>query len=167
MTQTEALKLALDKKAENALELGLDYEPENTLHWHALNYRTAPTQNAQKMFAALEKFVEDAIKEALAQQCVCGEPDSAGTHRTDGPCFAPQPEHDIDELCAKHNKIGYKHGYRAGKADEREKQSKASLSQPLVGTLLYLFREWKEDHLSQHNYIEAIEAIMDAHGIKE
>ena len=66
-TQTEALKLALDKKADNARELGLDYEPENTLHWHALNYRTAPTQNAQAMFEALEKFVEAAIKEALAQ----------------------------------------------------------------------------------------------------
>ena len=67
MTEREALKLALDKKAENARELGLDYEPENTLHWHALNYRTAPTQNAQKMFDALEKFVETAIKKALAQ----------------------------------------------------------------------------------------------------
>ena len=42
------------------------YEPENTLHWHALNYRTAPTQNAQAMFEALEKFVEKAIKEALS-----------------------------------------------------------------------------------------------------
>jgi hypothetical protein len=48
---------ALDEKAKNACELGLDYEPENTLHWHALNYRTAPTQNAQAMFEALEKFV--------------------------------------------------------------------------------------------------------------
>jgi hypothetical protein len=26
----------------------------------------------------------------LAQQCICGEPNSAGTHRTDGPCLAPQ-----------------------------------------------------------------------------
>ena len=63
----EALKLALDKKAENARELGLDYEPENTLHWHALNYRTAPTQNADKMFKALEKFVKNSIKEGLTQ----------------------------------------------------------------------------------------------------
>ena len=53
MTQTEAL----ERKAENARELGLDYDPENTLHWHALNYRTAPVQNAQAMFEALEKFV--------------------------------------------------------------------------------------------------------------
>ena len=29
-------------------------------------------------------------EKALAQQCVCGEPNSAGTHRTDGPCLAPQ-----------------------------------------------------------------------------
>jgi hypothetical protein len=27
---------------------------------------------------------------------------------------------DLDELCAKHNKIGYKQGYRAGQLDERE-----------------------------------------------
>jgi hypothetical protein len=27
---------------------------------------------------------------------------------------------DLDELCAKHNKIGYKHGYRAGQLDERD-----------------------------------------------
>ena len=25
--------------------------------------------------------------------------------------------------------------------------------------LLWLFQEWKEDHLSQYNYIEAVEAI--------
>jgi len=27
---------------------------------------------------------------------------------------------DLDELCAKHNKIGYKQGYRAGQLDERD-----------------------------------------------
>jgi len=43
--QWQKSQTALDKKAENARELGLDYEPENTLHWHALNYRTASTQN--------------------------------------------------------------------------------------------------------------------------
>lgn len=32
-----------------------------------------------------------AIREALAEQCVCGEPDTFGTHRTDGPCLAEQP----------------------------------------------------------------------------
>lgn len=32
----------------------------------------------------------------------------------------PQPKVDVDELCARHNKIGYKQGYRAGQADERE-----------------------------------------------
>ena len=30
----------------------------------------------------------------LAQQCVCGDPNSAGEHRTDGPCLAPQPEQE-------------------------------------------------------------------------
>lgn len=59
----DQIQAALDKKAENARELGLDYEPENTLHWHALNYRTALTQNAQAMFEALEKFVETCIKQ--------------------------------------------------------------------------------------------------------
>jgi len=57
---------ALDRKAENARELGLDYEPENTLHWHALNYRTAPTQNAQAMFEALERFVAQPEPEPVA-----------------------------------------------------------------------------------------------------
>jgi hypothetical protein len=32
-----------------------------------------------------------AIREALADQCVCGEPDTPGTHRTDGPCLAEHP----------------------------------------------------------------------------
>ena len=32
-----------------------------------------------------------AIREALAERCVCGEPDTPGTHRTDGPCLAEQP----------------------------------------------------------------------------
>ena len=47
-------------------------------------------------------------KEALmsfqdgAQQCVCGEPNTAGTHRTDGPCLAPQPEQEsVEDLQAK------------------------------------------------------------------
>ena len=71
-----AIKEALAKeKALQALHnenerLGLykdAYGVEDTLHWHALNYRTAATQNAQAMFEALEKFVENAIKEALAQ----------------------------------------------------------------------------------------------------
>lgn len=35
-----------------------------------------------------------AIDKVLAQQCVCGEPNSSGIHRTDGPCLAPQPEQE-------------------------------------------------------------------------
>ena len=31
--QWQKSQTALDKKAENARDLGLDYEPENTLHW--------------------------------------------------------------------------------------------------------------------------------------
>lgn len=48
-----------------------------------------------------------AIKEALAQQCVCGEPNSAGTHRTDGPCLAPQrtwvglTKEEVSEIAAQ------------------------------------------------------------------
>jgi hypothetical protein len=33
------------------------YGEENTLHWYALNYRTAATQHAHGMFEELEKFV--------------------------------------------------------------------------------------------------------------
>jgi len=40
-------------------------DPENTLHWHALNYRTASTQNAQEMFEKLEKFVEIKVAQAV------------------------------------------------------------------------------------------------------
>lgn len=35
----------------------------------------------------------------------------------------------------------------------------------LTDALLHLFQEWKEDHLSQSNYIDAIEQIKAAHGI--
>ena len=27
----------------------------------------------------------------MAKHCVCGEPNTPGTHRTDGPCLAEQP----------------------------------------------------------------------------
>lgn len=46
-------------------------------------------------------------------------------------------------------------------------QQRKPLDESLVGTLLYLFQEWKEDHLSQSNYIDCIEGIKAAHGIKE
>jgi hypothetical protein len=38
---------------------------------------------------------------------------------------------------------------------------------PLTDVLLHLFQEWKEDHLSQSNYIDAVAQIKAAHGIKE
>ena len=37
-----------------------------------------------------------AIREALAERCVCGEPDTPGTHRTDGPCLAEPPAQQQD-----------------------------------------------------------------------
>jgi hypothetical protein len=70
--QWQKSQTALDKKAENARELGLDYEPENTLHWHALNYRSASIQNAQAMFEALEKFVAKQEQRSVSEQL--GEP---------------------------------------------------------------------------------------------
>jgi hypothetical protein len=81
MTKDEALRLALEAlknaywptdsdllpahnikecaEAITAIKAALEakYEPENTLHWHALNYRTASVQNAHAMFEALENFV--------------------------------------------------------------------------------------------------------------
>jgi NTP pyrophosphatase (non-canonical NTP hydrolase) len=70
-------KMVADKVSR---ELGLNYEDqetieieyrlkaqeddvENTLHWHALNYRTALTENAQEMFEALENYVREKINE--------------------------------------------------------------------------------------------------------
>ena len=44
-------------------------------------------------------------------------------------------------------------------------QQRKPLEEPLVGALLYLFQEWKEDHLSQSNYIDCVEGIKAAHGI--
>ena len=32
-------------------------EEEDSLHWHALNYRTASTQNAHEMWLRLEAYV--------------------------------------------------------------------------------------------------------------
>jgi len=65
--QQEALRLALE-----ALENWWEFDPEN---W-------GDTDN---------KAIT-AIREALAEQCVCGDPDTPGTHRTDGPCLAEQHE---------------------------------------------------------------------------
>lgn len=64
--QTEALKLALEL---------LDKQWQCTQVWSL--------EEAQD--------VADNIREALADQCVCGEPDTPGTHRTDGPCLAEPP----------------------------------------------------------------------------
>jgi len=76
-TRYHFAKMVADKVSR---ELGLNYEDqetieieyrlkaqeddvENTLHWHALNYRTALTENAQEMFEALENYVREKINE--------------------------------------------------------------------------------------------------------
>jgi hypothetical protein len=51
---------------EYQLTVKQEEQEENSLHWHALNYRTASTQNAHEMFLALENYVlerEQRIKE--------------------------------------------------------------------------------------------------------
>lgn len=51
------------------------------------------------------------------------------------------------ELFGYHNKVGYKHGYRSGILSEQQK----------INHLMFLFQEWKEDHMSQSQYIECVE----------
>ena len=51
------------------------------------------------------------------------------------------------ELFGYHNKVGYKHGYNSGRFSEKQK----------INHLLFLFQEWKEDHMSQSRYIECVE----------
>lgn len=80
--QWQKSQTALDQKAENARKLELNYEEQNMieieyelkaqeeedLHWHALNYRTASTENAQAMFEALENYVRKKINENNQEQ---------------------------------------------------------------------------------------------------
>ncbi len=51
----------------------------------------------------------------------------------------PQPKVDVDELCARHNKIGYKQGYRAGQADAREEAEK---QEPVAYVPYGVFDAW-------------------------
>ena len=87
--QTEALKLALE-----ALEESLGYVQEEAENAQRL-YGQYPARQARiqglKDDARKHMDAITAIREALAEQCVCGEPDTLGTHRTDGPCLAEQP----------------------------------------------------------------------------
>jgi hypothetical protein len=48
---------ALEEYCDSLAQPEQQFNFEKTLHWHALNYRTATTQNAEKMFEALERFV--------------------------------------------------------------------------------------------------------------
>lgn len=65
-------------RVEQALKLALA--------WVADTAKYIPTTYDRKGMALYA-----ILKEALAKQCVCGEPDTPGTHRTDGPCLAEQP----------------------------------------------------------------------------
>lgn len=65
-----------DKKTE-ALRLALE-----ALEYISSHYMSLPKIGCMALAA---------VEEALAEQCVCGEPDTPGTHRTDGPCLAEQP----------------------------------------------------------------------------
>ena len=40
----------------------------DSLHWHALNFRTAATEHADAMWQELEAFVERQIAAALARE---------------------------------------------------------------------------------------------------
>lgn len=94
----EALKLALE--ALGSCSAG-DYSTGHVIHpsfdadavnkaieaIDALSEQTYP----DNFIHALMYDVAKRDSEALAEQCVCGEPDTPGTHRTDGPCLAEQP----------------------------------------------------------------------------
>lgn len=68
-------------------------QTEALKHLKAITEAFGPDEGIELDQKAWSKL-HAAIKEALAQQCVCGEPNGAGTHRTDGPCLAPQPEQE-------------------------------------------------------------------------
>ena len=48
-------------------------------------------ENAQANFGEWWPEAITALREALAEHCVCREPNTPGTHRTDGPCLAERP----------------------------------------------------------------------------
>ena len=66
MTTTEAMKLVLE-----ALENAED--------------------QLAKPYSTGARYAITALREALAEHCVCGEPNTPGTHRTDGPCLVERP----------------------------------------------------------------------------
>lgn len=92
-------------KTKEALRLALEALGKVTKEMLALKDELAergarPTTNVfhQRLWDSSFKAYTDtalpaatAIREALADQCVCGEPDTPGTHRTDGPCLAEHP----------------------------------------------------------------------------
>ena len=83
--QTEALKLAMDALEETLRTL----DDENAKPGGAIS-DTIWYSEHETLFDYIAAQIT-AIREALAERCVCGEPDTPGTHRTDGPCLAEQP----------------------------------------------------------------------------
>ena len=75
-----------------------------------------------------------AIREALANKCVCGEPDTPGTHRTDGPCLAEQsaeiPQSITCPFCESQHVPGWLHDYNM---DRMKKPANANAGKPWVG----------------------------------
>ena len=79
---------------------------------------------------------------------ICDDPD----------CDVPYDDHDGITWCS----------HRLDKTDVKYVLAKDKPQRkPLTDALFHLFQEWKEDHLSQHNYIEAVERLKAAHDIKE
>ena len=52
---------------------------------------TMATHGFQKYIDQTKDDAITALRKTLAERCVCGEPDTPETHRTDGPCLAEQP----------------------------------------------------------------------------
>ena len=154
--KTEALKLALE-----ALEESLGYVQEEAENAQRL-YGQYPARQARiqglKDDARKHMDAITAIREALAEQCVCGEPDTLGTHRTDGPCLAEQPAQQ-QEPVAWITKNG-KGWLRWHKPEDSEKNKDsiplytAPTSKPWVGLTQTDLVDCDEEELKQARYWE-------------
>ena len=52
---------------------------------------TGHADSWDELLDSLESELRDVLGHLRAQQCVCGEPKTSGTHRIDGPCYEEQP----------------------------------------------------------------------------
>ena len=122
---------------------------------------------ADEVFSAYDNKLGAAIlalREALAERCVCGEPDTPGTHRTDGPCLAEQP--------AQQEPFGYFRydlrldawvQNREGKPGTAFYTSPPAQRKPLTDEEIYdMYNEPRSDA----EMLEFARAIEAAHGIK-